>query len=361
MKILFGLPEKTARGGINACEPPFLDDLKKRGINFREEIYSFDNADGISLAGRISNVIKTAKKFRRILRDEKFDVFHINTAFDKKALLRDGFITSFLGTTNTSLFLKFHGSDEDLLKNEKFLPLLKLLVKRAAGIGVLSYEEKRNFTNAGFPAAKFYVVKNAVTISTNENLPRDFIFHENNPMHLLFVSRLIKTKGLIETIQAFSKISENVILDVLGDGEIKSEAENLAKNLNLDEKINFHGHVSEQIVGEFYKKSDVLVFPTYHQEGFPMVIFNAMANGLPIITTRIRAAADYLNEPENSLWTNPKDADDLAEKIKILYHDANLIKTMSDNNFKLAREFTAEKIAPEYLEIYKKLSTQQPL
>ena len=89
-----------------------------------------------------------------------------------------------------------------------------------------------------------------------------------------------------------------------------------------------------------------------------MVIFNAMANGLPIITTKIRAAADYLSEPKNCLWTKAENVEDLTEKIKILYHDSDLLKQMSDNNFELAREFTAEKIAPEYLDIYKKLSTQ---
>lgn len=358
MKILFGLPEKTARGGINACEPPFLEELKKRGIEVREEIYSFDNTKGISFFGRVLNVIKTARKFRRILQNEYFDVFHINTAFDKNALLRDGFITSFLGNSKTPFFLKFHGSDAELLKNEKFLPLIKLLVKRAAGIGVLSSEEKRNFTNAGFPAEKFYVVKNAVTISTDEKPPRDFVFNKTKPLRLLFVSRLIKTKGLLETIRAVAEISENITLNILGDGKIKTEAENLAKTLNVAEKIIFHGYVSEQTVNEFYRICDLLVFPTYHQEGFPMVIFNASADGLPIITTKIRAAADYLHEPENVLWTKSKDATDLTEKIKILYHDADLLNKMSDNNFNLAREFTAEKIAPEYLEIYKKLSTR---
>ena len=357
MKILFGLPEKTARGGINACEPPFLEELKKRGVKIREEIYSFDHTNGVSFPERVSNVIKTAKKFRRILQNESFDIFHINTAFDKNALLRDGFITSFLGTTKTPIFLKIHGSDAALLKNEKFLPLIKLLVKRAAGIGVLSSEEKRNFTSAGFPAEKFHVVKNSVTISNDENPQRAFVFDKTKPFRLLFVSRLIKTKGLLETIQAAAEVSGNIILDVLGDGVAKIEAENLAKKLNTAERINFQGYVSEKTVAEFYRKSDALVFPTYHQEGFPMVIFNAMANGLPIITTKIRAAADYLSEPENCLWTEAENIEDLTEKIKTLYKDSDLLKQMSENNLNLAREFTSKEITPEYLEIYKKLSS----
>lgn len=352
MKILFGMPEATARGGINACEPPFLRELKSRATEIREEIYSFDNPAGLSIIDRARNVIKTARKFRRLLRNENFDVFHINTAFDKNALLRDAFTLFFIGKTRTKFFIKLHGSDANLLKDDKLKPLIRSLIRRAAAIGVLSSEEKQNFVIAGYPADKFHVVKNAVTVSSEENPARDFIFDGSRPIRLLFVSRLIHSKGLFEALKAVSVLKENVVLNVLGDGEIKTEAEMMAKKLKIDNMINFQGFVSENTVREFYRKSDVLVFPTFHQEGFPMVIFNAMANGLPIITTKIRAAADYLKEPENVLWTKPQDSKDLSDKIRTLYQQTDLLKQMSDNNFNRSRDFTAEKIAPEYLEIY---------
>jgi glycosyltransferase involved in cell wall biosynthesis len=101
----------------------------------------------------------------------------------------------------------------------------------------------------------------------------------------------------------------------------------------------------------------MLVFPTYHYEGFPMVIFNSVAAGVPIITTRIRAAADYLREPDNCLWVEPKNPAMLAEKIIYLLTHAEVRATMKRNNEKLAQAFTAEVVTREYMGIYEQLLT----
>ncbi len=361
LKLLVGLPEKTARGGINACEPPFLRELETSGVEVHEEVYSFDNDENISLLQRVRQVFKTALKFRKILREHDFDVFHINTAFIRNALLRDAFTIFLIGKMRTKVFLKFHGSDAGFLKTTKFemRRLIKYLVKKADGIGVLSSEEKQNFVNAGLDENKFYVVKNAVTEFPDNEIKRDFSLSKEKPLRLLFVARLITSKGLIETVHAVSRLYQadfNIVLDILGDGEIRREAERLIKHWQTENAFHFHGHVSEETVQEFYQKSDLLVFPTYHHEGFPMVIFNAMANGLPVITTKIRAAADYLNDPENCLWVEKQNPGQLAEKIDILYKRQDLREQMSKNNSKLAQEFSAEKITPEYLEIYRRIA-----
>lgn len=360
MKILVGMPEKTARGGINACEPPFLRELEKRGVEVREEIYTFDNAENISGFRRVRQVWKTALKFRRILRGEKFDLLHINTSFETKAILRDAFSLFWLKNRSAKIFLKFHGSDVELLKNANFVIafLIRYLIEAADAVGLLSAEEKRGFAGFGFPEDKFFVVKNALTISARKSFPPVENFSAETLFRLLFVSRLIPTKGLFESVRAVGILRGkgfDVRLDVLGDGETRKPAEDLAKSLEIGEFVNFHGHVSEKTVRKFYSETDLLVFPTFHIEGFPMVIFNALPFGLPVVTTRIRAAADYLRESENALFCKPQDPADLAEKIAQIIQDEDLRRTMSENNKALANEFTAEKIAPEYLEIYRKI------
>jgi glycosyltransferase involved in cell wall biosynthesis len=363
MKILVGMPKKTARGGINACEPPFLRELENLGVSVREEIYSFDNDVNISIFQRFKQVLNTALKFRKILREGNFDLIHINTAFDKNALLRDVFTIFLIGKTKTKIFLKFHGSDADFLKDNNFLTrlLIRFLVRRVDGIGVLSSEEKQNFVNAHLDEKKFYIVKNAVTKFPKTEIKRDFSVTKEKPLRLLFVARLIQSKGLLETIYAVAELYRkgfHIVLDILGDGEIYNKAGNLVEELKINGAIRFYGHVSEEIVQEFYQKSDLLVFPTYHHEGFPMVIFTAMANGLPIITTKIRAAADYLKDGENCLFCEIKNSLNVADKISILYKNKDLRQKISENNFKLAKEFSAEKITLEYLEIYRHIASQ---
>jgi glycosyltransferase involved in cell wall biosynthesis len=360
LKLLVGMPEKTARGGINACEPPFLRELEKRGVRVREEIYTFDNDAQISILQSVRQVWKTALKFRRVLRAEKFDLLHINTSFETKAILRDAFSLFRLKNRGAKIFLKFHGSDVELIKTANFALrfLIRYLIGSADAIGLLSSEEKRGFAGFGFPEEKFFVVKNALTLAARESFPPVENFPAENAFRLLFVSRLIPTKGLLETVRAVAILREkgfHVVLEVLGDGETRAPAEALAKSLKIGEFVNFHGHVAEETVRQFYRAGGVLVFPTFHIEGFPMVIFNALQFGLPVVTTRIRAAADYLKEDENCLFCEPKNPASVAEKIAGIITDDDLRQRMSENNKALANEFTAEKIAPEYLEIYRQI------
>ena len=85
-----------------------------------------------------------------------------------------------------------------------------------------------------------------------------------------------------------------------------------------------------------------------------MVLFKAVAAGLPIVTSRIRAAADYLREPDNCLFAEPV-PERIADRIVELIDNADLRTRMSENNPVLGSAFSAETIAKEYLEIYGKL------
>src|SRR2546422_8482303 len=141
----------------------------------------------------------------------------------------------------------------------------------------------------------------------------------------------------------------------IGDGPARGDAEKEATQLNLRDHVRFFGYIPEEETRDFYVNSTVLLFPTYHYEGFPMVIFNAVAAGLPIITTRIRAAADYLKEPDNCLWVELRSPELLAGKIEDLLGDAELRAVMSGKNKKLAAEFSAAAVTQEYVKAYEQI------
>ena len=141
----------------------------------------------------------------------------------------------------------------------------------------------------------------------------------------------------------------------IGDGPARRDAEREVELLSLRDYVRFFGYIPEEQTAGFYANGDVLLFPTYHTEGFPMVIFNAAAAGLPIITTRIRAAVDYLAESENCLWVEPKSPHRLAEKIASLLAQPDEQNRMRLNNKLLAERFSAETVTREYLESYKRI------
>ena len=361
MRILAGMPETGSQGGPAACEPPFIAELRRRGHEVEEEVYAYaDSTSGIP--GRIVRVMNTARRFQERVQVGNFDLVHINTSLDTKALLRDSVIVTRLRANRAKIFLKFHGSDAQLLKtrNPTLAIARRRLLSHADGIGLLSSEEQENFLRLGVSPQKLFVIKNVVESSShlpNSDFRKQMNFPDDMPL-LLFIGRFIPAKGLLDVIRAVGLLrdrGQEFLLLCIGDGPARNEAEQEVTQLNLQDHVRFFGYIPEAETVDFYVNSTLLVFPTYHYEGFPMVIFNAAAAGLPIITTRIRAAADYLKEPDNCLWVEPQDPELLAKRISAVLGDTELRNAMSKNNKRLALEFSAAKVTSEYVAAYERL------
>jgi glycosyltransferase involved in cell wall biosynthesis len=369
-----GMPDAQSLGGPAACEPPFAAELRRLGAEVTEETYVYGGKlSQTRLRQRIVRVLGTARRLSRCQHEAEFDIIHLNSSFDKMALLRDAATLRFLRPTRARIFVKFHGSDAALFETNS--PVLRSLVRfvlaRVDGIGLLSAEERENFRRAGVDGEKLFVVKNVVAAGCaeeaqpelqaeqeqSENLRAKLRVDAQTPL-LLFIARFIPAKGLTDVLDACAILREEgraFHLLCLGDGEARAAAEAQTARLRLNDLVRFFGYVPEAETREFYAGSTMLVFPTYHYEGFPMVIFKSVAAGLPIITTRIRAAADYLSEPDHCLWVAQQNPRMLAEKIIQLLDQPDRCAAMRRNNLELARQFTARVVAPEYLEIYNQL------
>jgi glycosyltransferase involved in cell wall biosynthesis len=363
MRILIGMPDKGSLGGPNASEPPIIGGLRRMGIEIEETVYVYgDSLTKTNISERVIRVIKTARRLRRKVKENRFDLIHLNTAFDLKALLRDTVTLYYLRSSKSKVFLKIHGSDEKLLRTKH--PIWRLFIQnlfnRVDGIGVISKEEGENFVRAGMDQKKVFVVKNVVEKCVDQghfNLIDQLNLEVEIPK-LLFISRFIRAKGLIDVIRACRILKDRgrkFMLLCVGDGPAREEAESEVKRLNLQEFVRFFGYISEEQTSNFYLNSTMLLFPTYHIEGLPMVILKSIAAGLPIITTRIRGAADYLCEPENCLWVEPQNSQMLAEKVMILLDNSELRNQMKYNNQRLSEMFNPERVASEFAEVYLKV------
>jgi glycosyltransferase involved in cell wall biosynthesis len=373
LRILLGMPDRASTGGPVACEPPFAEELRRvPGLEVSEETYVYADGRGLPVWTRIARVLRTARRLRRRLSAERFDLLHLNSSFDTMALLRD-FATlvclrSFRMSGNlraTRIFLKFHGSDAALLETKNALLgwMGRRVLARADGIGVLSSEERDNFLRAGAEALKVFVVRNAVRKlldQPDEDFRGRMGIDEGVPV-LLFIARFIPAKGLMDTLRACLALRERGVrfaLLCVGDGPARAEAESFVAREGLEACVRFCGYVPEERTGEFYANATALLFPTYHYEGFPMVIFYAVAAGTPVITTRIRAAADYLKEPDNCLWVEPKNPPLLAAKIEHLLSHPELRERIRLHNLELAQKFTAEAVTSEYVQVYREITSR---
>jgi glycosyltransferase involved in cell wall biosynthesis len=362
MRVLMGMPKKGLPGGPQGHLPYLVEGLRAAGHVVDERTYGSRTANP-SMAGRLRLVLQDAGDFADAVRRTGYDVVHLNTAFDLKALLRDVVTVRKLRRWYQGcIFLKFHGSDLRLARNQN--PILRAfsrdLFRRINGVGVLSMEERQAFVDEGFPASKLFIVKN---ILRPEEFVRDPGFNQrmeisNGTTILLFTGRMIVEKGLSDIVRALSIVKrkrDDFLLLCLGDGPDRAKAETLSAELSLTTHVRFLGYIPESATVEYYANASLLVFPTYHQEGFPMTVFRSVAAGLPVITTRIRAAADYLKEPDNCLWVDPTNPEQLAQKILTLMEDKELAARMSELNRAMAERFDATHVTKEFVGIYLRL------
>jgi len=347
MKILFGIPVKD-HNEIAMAEV----------LGFQEignEVFTSEYGNSGSAQNLISMfllVLKNAIKLKIKSIRHKTDLVFLNTAFDRKTIVRDSITLFFLKFLNkkVKVVLKTHGTIKAVVFSENFFR--NYLFRKADLFLVLSKEELNNFLEAGIDKEKVNVTCNVVNPLKYTPDPE---FKEKNKIEkdklvLLFVGRFIKEKGIIDLIHACKLLKNKGVkfeLLCLGNGALFENARTLTKSLDLQDDIKFFGHLPESETNSYYSNCDILILPTYHEEGFPMAVFNAVACGKPVITTKIRAAADHLKSFENCLWVEPEKPEDIFQKIEMLANSQKLRESMVNNNFKLITHFSREMIVNE--------------
>ena len=129
--------------------------------------------------------------------------------------------------------------------------------------------------------------------------------HLKGQAHLLFVGRLAGVKGVPLLLSAIEELGDSVPglrLTVVGDGPDRQVLEEQAKALG--DRVSFVGYKSQAEVAALLAKSDALVLPSF-AEGVPVVLMEAMAAGLPVITSRIAGIPELVKHGESGLLTAP--------------------------------------------------------
>ena len=365
MRVLMALPDKRVRGGPPSHLYLLRDSLVELGVDMREFLYGGREHDE-SVAGKVWGRLRDLLGLPGLVCEHRPDIVHFNSAYDRKGVLRDVFFVPLARLLGRRVVIKFHGSDLELAASDSVLwhVLSWFVIRGAHLVCVLSGEERRVFEER-FPGGRFAVVKNALEFSRYHRT-RDFRAEYGIPAGkplLLFIARFIATKGLREVILALPQIRRrhDVHAVFIGDGPVRAENERLCREVGVEDCVTFTGYIPEEETVDAYLASDMLVFPSYHQEGMPMVIFHSLACGLPIITTRIRAAADWLEEGRNVLFVPPREPDRLTEAVVRLLDDPDLRERMSEAGRDLAQKFDREHVAREFLLLYESLNGRRSM
>lgn len=166
---------------------------------------------------------------------------------------------------------------------------------------------------------------------------------------LLFIGNPFQRKGLQYLIEAMPLMNEKKVkLLILGRDDPRKYLD-VARKLKIEDKLIFVGLTKG--VKKYYSTADLFVLPTLY-EPFGLVITEAMASGLPVITSKIAGAAEIIEDSrEGLLLKDPKNPEEIAEKINYLL-DNNLLHKIGNNARKKIEKYTWKTTAKKMLEVF---------
>jgi len=147
--------------------------------------------------------------------------------------------------------------------------------------------------------------------------------HQGKGKRLLTVGRMASVKGmpvLLEAIKRLQADHPELKLTVVGDGPERKDFEQRAEALGIAERVDFVGYQSQSAVREKLSETDVFVLPSF-AEGVPVVLMEAMAAGVPPVTTRIAGVAELIDDGTSGQLVPPGDGKSLASAIDELLRD----------------------------------------
>jgi len=156
------------------------------------------------------------------------------------------------------------------------------------------------------------------------------------PARLLTVARLgrlDRSKGCDKVILAMPHILREfpgVRYDIVGDGPLRSELEQLAREAGVGESVNFLGYVSDERLEEAYRRASLLVMPSYG-EGFGIVFLEAWKHGLPVVVGNQDASSEVVTDGWNGLCVDPHSVSEIALAVRALLSDASRARAMGEN------------------------------
>ena len=174
---------------------------------------------------------------------------------------------------------------------------------------------------------------------------------------LLFVGRLRYYKGLDVLLHALKRLPEAVLL-VVGDGPMRTEWETLARRLHAPDRVVFAGDVDAEELPACYRLADVFVLPsTLRAEAFGTVLVEAMAAGVPLVSTELATGTSWVNRHgETGLVVPPSDPDALAAAITALLRDPEQRRRMGAAGRERARaEFSLQAMVTGVERVYRRV------
>lgn len=221
---------------------------------------------------------------------------------------------------------------------------------------VLANQFKKELINEfNVESEKIHVITTGINIS--EYSSYRISNNDNNKVNILFLSRIEKTKGIEELINAMPKVIQKfptVHFNIAGTGAYLNKIKNHNVSIQYKTNITFNGYVRDIQKFKLFQQQNIFVFPSYYGEGCPVSVLEAIAVGLPIIYTEVGALPDILEDNKNGILIQKESVSELEEALIKLIEQKELREKFYKNNIELSKNFDLSIIQNQLDSIYKK-------
>ena len=291
-------------------------------------------------------------------------IVHINTSIDVRAFWRDLAHLLAARIAGSRVIYQVHGGElpVDFAGGSRFV---KAVIERALRlpdcIVVLAKSELAAY-KALLPGQRVRVIPNAVETfpPRGDDRPRD----DGAPVEIVYLGRLVPAKGLHDSLRGLRDAragGADARLTIAGSGPDETALRRLVAELDLESSVRFTGPVFGAEKERLLARSDVLALPTYHAEGLPYALLEAMSAGLAVITTRVAAIPDVVTEGVHGLFVPPRDPAAIAAAITQLAADRQMLRRMGNaGRERVAEAYSLPRLAAEFGELYARLADNLP-
>jgi len=295
-------------------------------------------------------LIKARRHYRRLLREKKYDLVHAFFGFPTGYLCyrtakKVPYVISLRGSDVPGYNVRL-GLDYKLTSG-----LFRKIWSRASAV-VANSSGLRELAARFMPEIQIGIIPNGV--DTQRFCPAQEK-RLGEPAQLLTVGRLITRKRidlLIRAVDVAVRGGLHVELNIAGDGNILPELRKLAGRLDLAEKVRFLQRVPAERMPELYRGNDIFVMCSAH-EGMSNAMLEAMASGLPVVTTACEGTDELI--AENGIVLQRAEPEAIAAAVGRLLEDGGLWRRMSVAARERAERFSWAGVAEEYVACYRRI------
>jgi glycosyltransferase involved in cell wall biosynthesis len=219
-------------------------------------------------------------------------------------------------------------------------------------IGLTEFSRNK-FIEAGLPAQKVHVKPNFVDPDPGERNAAG--------KYALFAGRLSPEKGVSTLVAAWKKLTAKVPLLIVGDGPLRLELEAEVAKSDL-RQVAFLGRLGASETRAAMKEAAFLIVPSVWYEGFPMVIVEGFASGVPVLGSRLGSIQEVVTNGRTGLHFTAGDPSDLAEKVDWAWNHPSELRAMGrEARLEYESRYTAERNYFLLTDIYAQVLGQNTL